>query len=195
MSEATGHAQAATRDNAFGLLRWLAMVAVAAIALGFLMSYVSRSVTVASPVPVSEDAGMAYDEPSFRLPVFEGQGPLGPPDFTGKVVVLDFWATWCGPCKLQAKFLEELHDELPANDVQFLAVNVGEDDDRVRAYVENAPFPYPLLMDYDSALLGRFPIHGLPTVMVVDRSGEISFLNVGITDKPTLAKKIEEALG
>ena len=110
-------------------------------------------------------------------------------DFEGEVVVVDFWASWCGPCRLQAKILEPLHEELDGR-VQFLAVNLGEDLATVERYVAKNAFAYPVLMDPEERLGVDLQIYALPTVMILDRAGRIAFLRAGISDRPTLTQAL-----
>jgi thiol-disulfide isomerase/thioredoxin len=128
----------------------------------------------------------------FRLPTLEGR-KVGPGDFRGKVVVIDFWATWCGPCFLQADILHRLHGEYPKKDVQFLAVNVAEDEKTVRAFVAKRPFPYPVLLDKHESVSGELGVLGLPTLLIVDRKGEISYLRPGIVPEMRLRTLLGEA--
>ena len=179
------------------IVRWVVLVAFAFGTLGFGLSWLAGSLDLDSPV--SRDLAVAGeaggDLVAFQLPQLEGGPLLGPPDFRGKVVVVDFWATWCGPCRLQAKFLDELFHELPADQVQFLAVDVGEDEATVRAYTEKTPFPYPVLLDSQDTLSSRYRINGLPTVMVIDPEGRISYQHTGVTPKASLLNRIQEARG
>ena len=122
--------------------------------------------------------------PDVRLAALEG-GTMRLADFTGEVVVVDFWASWCAPCRLQAKILAPLHEELGQR-VQFLAINLGEDRRTVERYVAKNAFPYPVLMDPEEVLGVDLEIYALPTVMVLDREGRIAFLRAGVTDRPTL---------
>jgi thiol-disulfide isomerase/thioredoxin len=128
----------------------------------------------------------------FRLKTTDGR-TLGPPDFPGKVVVVDFWATWCGPCRLQAKLLEPVVRDLKGKGVQFLAADMGETEDTVRGYLRENPFAYPVLLDVDSRISDSFNITALPTLMVIDRKGSLRYLAPGLADGDTLKRIIAQA--
>jgi thiol-disulfide isomerase/thioredoxin len=127
----------------------------------------------------------------FRMPNLEG-GETGPADFKGKVVVVDFWATWCGPCRTQAKILEPLVTEWKG-DVQFLAVSLGEDKDTVATYIANHPYPYPVLYDSEDRIATEAEIYALPTVMVVDVSGQVEYIEPGLSDSAAIRAAVERA--
>lgn len=131
-------------------------------------------------------------KPDFRLKTTDGR-TLGPRDFPGQVVVVDFWATWCGPCHLQAKILEPVSRDLAGHGVQFLAADVGEPEDTVRSFLAGSPYPYPVLLDPESKVSDSFGINALPTLMVIDKNGRISFLEPGIHDGDSLKRIIREA--
>lgn len=116
-------------------------------------------------------------------------------DLEGQVVLADFWATWCAPCRAQHKVLEELYPEYQARPVEFVAVNVGEDPERVREFVADDPFGYPLYLDRTERLSNALQVVGLPSLLVVDAAGEIRFLRFGVTGKAALRREIEAALG
>jgi cytochrome c biogenesis protein CcmG, thiol:disulfide interchange protein DsbE len=128
----------------------------------------------------------------FQLPTLEGER-LGPPDFPDKAVVVDFWATWCAPCHVQAEILEQLYAEYQGRPVQFLAVNTGEREDVVREWVASKPFPYPVLLDPDERLSEELGIMGLPTIMVVSRQGEVLYMAPGIVPANRLRSLLAEA--
>ncbi len=185
------------------VIGWVVASAVAFGVLALGMEQVAKQLPVDSPalaITANEGpgdgteptAGRSYPSPSFRLSNLEGR-ELGPQDFLGRVVVIDLWATWCGPCRIQAQHFETLHREYPSDDVQFLAINSGEDLATVEAYVKRTPFSYPVLMDPNESVMRRYQSTGLPTVMVVDITGQISFLRVGTADPATLRREIEKA--
>ena len=180
---------------------WIVACGVAFGALALGMDQLSRHLPVDSPaLPGIEaptagegaDGGPSYPSPTFTLASLDG-AQTGPRDFLGKVVVIDLWASWCGPCRIQAQYLDALHREYADKDVQFLAINSGEDVSKVRDYVERTPFPYPVLLDPNESVMRRYGSTGLPTMMVVDVGGRVSFLHVGLVDTPTLRREIEKA--
>ena len=133
----------------------------------------------------------APSPPDVRLAALGG-GSMRFADFEGEVVVVDFWASWCGPCRLQAKILEPLYEELEGR-VQFLAVNLGEDLATVEKYVAKNGFAYPVLMDPEETVGNELRIFVLPTVMILDRNGGIAYMRAGISDRPTLREALAAA--
>jgi thiol-disulfide isomerase/thioredoxin len=140
----------------------------------------------------STDGAQVGSKPQFRLKTMDGR-TLGPRDFPGKVVVVDFWATWCGPCQLQARILESLHRDLHGKGVQFLAANVGEDEATVKSFVQKKPFPYPVLLDPEDAISSTLGVYALPTLMIIDKKGKISYIQPGVADAPTLRQILRQA--
>jgi thiol-disulfide isomerase/thioredoxin len=128
----------------------------------------------------------------FRLPSVDGR-TLGPRSFPGQVVVVDFWATWCMPCRLQAQILEPVYRDLKGRGVQFLAVNVGETPDDVKKFLKEKPFPYPVLLDPEQTVATKLAVFALPTLLVVDKKGRVSYLQGGIADGDTLKALIKKA--
>ncbi|HSS75966.1 MAG TPA: TlpA disulfide reductase family protein [Thermoanaerobaculia bacterium] len=157
----------------------LALLALLAGSL-FLLSCGDRS----TPAPAAKT--------NFRLPTVDGRA-LGPRDFGGQVVVVDFWATWCLPCRLQAEILEPVYRDYKGRGVQFLAANVGEEQDTVKQFLKNKPFPYPVLLDPEQAVATDLGVLALPTLLVIDKKGKISYFQSGIADGDTLRQLIKQA--
>ena len=160
------------------LKSWLALPIVAALALG----------CAASP-EASPAAG-----PQFELASLGG-GTVSSSSFAGKVVLLEFWATWCTPCVAQARILEPLHRDFADRGVEFVAINLGEDPRTVAEYVERTPFPYEVLLDPRDELSSRLGIYALPTVMIVDAAGELAFNQPGLASGELLRRVLEETIG
>jgi thiol-disulfide isomerase/thioredoxin len=140
-------------------------------------------------------AGDAKDAKlGFRLKTTDGRS-LGPRDFPGQVVVVDFWATWCAPCRLQAQILEPVSRDLQGHGVQFLAADMGEPEDTVRSFLKSNPYPYPVLLDVDGKISDDLGINALPTLLVVDKKGSVRYLQPGLADGDTIKRIIREAGG
>lgn len=210
-----------TAPYALAIARWAVVMAVVFGMLAFGMGWLAGQVHVDSPIPKSPIPAQATGAPTagggpaggpsnlpgalppvqgggnvgevvdFRLASLDG-GEISPADFRGKVVVVEFWATWCGPCRMQARYLEQLHQKL-GDSIQILAVDAGEDEATVRNYVAKSPFPYPVLMDPTDALSVRYNIYGLPTIMILDPQGRITYKNVGVTPLNRLEKLVAAA--
>ncbi|MCS6999283.1 MAG: redoxin domain-containing protein [Candidatus Kapabacteria bacterium] len=106
-------------------------------------------------------------------------------DLKGKVVVLDFWATWCGPCRISMPYMQQLYEKYQGNkDVEILLVNCWERvDDRVahvKKYLANNPnFTFPVALDLRDEAVAGFGVTGIPTKFYLDRNGVVQFKEVG----------------
>ncbi len=132
--------------------------------------------------------------PEFELASLRGE-LVRSSDFEGKVLLLEFWATWCTPCVAQARILEPLHRDFEERGVEFMAINIGEDATTVAAYVDRDPFPYEVLLDPNDELSVRLGIYALPTVMIVDRSGRVAYRQPGLSSGEVLRRALEAAAG
>jgi thiol-disulfide isomerase/thioredoxin/cytochrome c-type biogenesis protein CcmH/NrfG len=143
----------------------------------------------------SEGNGEVRDPFEFVLERLDGT-PLRLADFRGKVVVMDFWATWCPPCRLEGKLLEQVLEAFRTEkSVEFLAVNADEDPSVVSDFIKEAGWKVPVAFSrgLDSAL----GIRALPTVLILDAKGRVVFRQVGIDPGsfvPTVEAKVHQAL-
>jgi len=99
----------------------------------------------------------------------------------GKVVIVNFWATWCPPCRAEMPSLQRLWKKLGASKIQIVAVNVGEDADTVLGFMgtlDESP-TFPIVFDKDSATLRAWPVRGLPTTFLIDKKGHIAYRAIG----------------
>ena len=130
--------------------------------------------------------------PQFTLLSLSGE-QVSAADFAGEVLVVDFWATWCGPCRYQAEILDALREEFSDRGVRFLAISLGEDEATVRTFVDNNPYPYPVLIDPEDMLSVELGVYVLPTVMILDREGRVSFFQAGVSQAEPLRRALYEA--
>lgn len=102
-------------------------------------------------------------------------------DLRGKVVLVNFWATWCPPCRQEMPSIERLSGVLKGEDFAILAVNVAENLDTVFSFTGTLdPVPtFPIVFDKDGSVLKAWPVRGLPTTFVLDKEGRIAYRAVG----------------
>ncbi|NOQ82618.1 MAG: redoxin domain-containing protein [Myxococcales bacterium] len=143
---------------------------------------------------------MGEPAPDLTLPVAAGAQPGGPTKVTlselgGQVVVLDFWASWCGACRRTAPILNDLHEEFAERGVAFYAVNV-EPIDRQRLQAAHAGFgmEFPSLHDRAGTVQRRYAVEMLPTVIVVGPDGLVRWASTGVPSKMRLRGAISDAL-
>lgn len=113
-------------------------------------------------------------------------------DFRGKVVIVNFWATWCPPCRTEIPSMQRAWPLLRENDVVMLAVHVGGDADRIWAFIADYGIEFPVLIDPASKAADQWPMVGLPTTFVVDPDGGIAYRAIGGRewDDPELLKLV-----
>jgi thiol-disulfide isomerase/thioredoxin len=112
----------------------------------------------------------------------------------GRVVLVNFWATWCPPCRKEFPSLGRLQKLFKPAEVTVLAVNVGEEVDAAFSFAGTVNFP--ILLDRDSSAMRRWPVRGLPTTYIVDKSGRLALRAVGGRefDDPAVIAQIRELL-
>jgi len=122
---------------------------------------------------------IGYMAPNFRLTNLEGQD-VTIASLAGKVVFVNFWATWCAPCKAEMPSMELLYRDFKSKGLEMLAVsNDMEGASVVRPFVERFRLSYPILLDPDFRVDDKYLIQSVPTTVLVDRNGVITHRMVG----------------
>ncbi len=132
-----------------------------------------------------------FRAPDFMLPGEDGK-TYRLSDYRGKVVVVNFWATWCPPCRFEMPSLERAWARLKDKNVVVLAINVGESADVIFEFTGQYPMSFPLPMDLDGAVIKQYPVTGLPTTYVINPHGMVTHRAVGSRDwdDPQLMKAL-----
>lgn len=132
--------------------------------------------------------------PDFELPSLEGGEPIRLSSFRGHVVVLNFWASWCAPCRLEAPGLRRVSERYRDRGVRFLGVDYRDDEAAARAFVEEFRLGYPSVTDPSGSLAYDYELIGFPTTFIIDPAGTIRYRFVGYLDEAVLEKALEDVL-
>ena len=147
------------------------------------------SVRVGDPVPAFALRTLGGSEVAFA-------------DVRGRVVVLNFWATWCPPCRREMPALNAVHRSYAGNDVAVIGVDVGERAEVVERFLERTPVDYQIWIDPSrgdggdraNELLGRFGGVGLPTTVFIDQDGIVRKIRVGELSRGVIQSEVEDLL-
>ncbi|MBU5486337.1 redoxin domain-containing protein [Clostridium sp. MSJ-11] len=108
----------------------------------------------------------------FKLQDLEGK-EISLSEFKGKKVFLNFWASWCGPCKAEMPHMQTLYEETKDKDIVILAVNVGESKDKVKSFIEKNKYTFPILLDMNQEVATQYGIAAFPTSFFIDEEGYV----------------------
>ena len=115
-------------------------------------------------------------------------------DLRGKVVVVDFFATWCGPCRAEMPLLQQMQKDLAARGVTVLGLDVGEDAETVAAFAKEQAYTFPLLLGAEPDVSATYFVEAYPTTFVVDRRGRIAYRDLGGESPDKLRAAVGAAL-
>ena len=140
------------------------------------------------------------------MPIKEG---VQAPDFTGelidgtsitlselqgKPVIINFWATWCGPCVKEMPAFERLKDDF-GDKIGIIAVNCGDDAGTVKDFMEENGYTFPVVLDEEYSISMLYPTNSIPYTVVVDAEGRVTHISTGALDADTMYERYKEALG
>ena len=123
-------------------------------------------------------AGAPQPAPDFVLPAREGSD-VRLSELKGQVVMINFWATWCGPCRQEMPLLQQLQSKYEPLGFTLLGVNVENDSAAAQAWLEGMPVTFPILFDRENQVAERFGVEGMPSTVFVDRAGNVRHVHRG----------------
>jgi thiol-disulfide isomerase/thioredoxin len=140
----------------------------------------------------AEIVGPALNKPvlDFTLNTLRGDR-LGTEDLRGQPVLINFWATWCGPCRIEMPYFEEAHQKF-GPDLVVMAVNIDEPSDQVQAFVDDLGLNFEILLDTGSKVKDLYRITAFPTTYLVDREGFFKAQHIGTLTRSQLFAYLEQ---
>ncbi len=123
--------------------------------------------------------GIGQPAPAFeRVPLMGGE-PIELKDYLGQVVYLDFWASWCGPCRQAMPLMNSMYQELSGQGFTVLAVNLDAYVDEALRFIKQHPVQYPMVRDTGGVLPELYGLTGMPTAYLIDRNGKVRYIHHG----------------
>jgi cytochrome c biogenesis protein CcmG/thiol:disulfide interchange protein DsbE len=140
------------------------------------------------------ERGEREQAPALELPKLGADGSGSLADYRGEVVVLNFWASWCDPCREESPLLERWHRRMVDRGGTVLGVDVLDVTADARDFIEEFELSYPMLKDKDGDALERFGVVAYPETFVIDREGRIAAVRRGPVDEPFLNAEVAPLL-
>ena len=160
--------------------------------------YVSFLVSWHSAVPLNKRRPPTMQQRRFRklrrpLPALAGD-PVKVSDFSGKITLFNFWATWCPPCRAEMPSIERLYKQMSGTNFRIIAVNAGENRSQVASFIEKNKYTFPIYLDESNALSSIFAARGLPSTYLVNKEGKVIAVRIGAMeyDQAELIKLLKE---
>jgi len=140
-----------------------------------------------------EEVGLRQGQiaPDFKLETLEGE-TVNLSDYRGTPVLINFWATWCPPCRAEIPDLQQLYDE---EDVVVLAVNMTEseqNEETVEEFVDEFQMTFPVVMDVEARVTQTYKVQAYPTSYMIDEDGHIQFVALGAMNYEQMKKELEK---
>lgn len=141
----------------------------------FLGSSLASAAACAAPAALASAAD-AVPAPDFELPL-RGGGMVKLAELRGQVVMLNFWASWCGPCRQEFPILDEMYRKYRPMGFTLLGVNVESETRDAERFLSATPVSFPIVFDRENAVSGRYGVSAMPTTLLVDRKGNVRWLH------------------
>jgi cytochrome c biogenesis protein CcmG/thiol:disulfide interchange protein DsbE len=163
------------------------------LAVAALLGILAYGVTSSGPSETIDDAlaeGRSLPAPALTLPRLERDAPASLSDYRGRVVVLNFWASWCAPCREESPLLQRWHERIRSQGGTVLGVNVLDVRSDALAFMREYRLAYPMLRDGSGDSGKAFGVVGYPETFVIDRRGRIVAVTRGPVDEADLRRRV-----
>lgn len=115
--------------------------------------------------------------PGFSLPLRGGNAPLALDKLHGQVVMVNFWASWCGPCREEFPLLDQMYKKYKLQGFTMLGVNVEPESKDAEGFIAKTPVSFPIVFDKDSAVSKLYKVEGMPSTVLIDRNGVLRWVH------------------
>lgn len=173
-----------------GVLLVMSVVAVLALLYQFFPTLKEAKKLHDEAMAIADSIGPGSCMPEFTLATLSGQ-TVSSKELLGKIVVLNFWATWCGPCRQELPILQHIESSISRDDVLFYAINTEGKPETVRNFIDDTTLSLPVLMDEEGQVAEKFGVISIPRTFVIDKTGKVRFVHRGFSNSLGLRLKAE----
>jgi thiol-disulfide isomerase/thioredoxin len=160
------------------------------------MSFIALAVITSTTCLTAKATEIGQAAPQFTLPTLQKDQPTSLKQFAGKVVYVDFWASWCAPCRTSFPLLNKLHEKLKSQGFEVVGINLDEDKANAEKFLSEFPVGFNVLRDAKGEWADQFVVESMPTSFIVDKQGVVQHIHHGFTsgDVNELEQKITTLL-
>ncbi|MCM3638214.1 redoxin domain-containing protein [Sporosarcina luteola] len=190
------------------VIKWTVGIVIAVLIIsGFIVKMVKSNTEITEPIDtvqaayvtsvIDDESGLEKGKapPNFELPTLSGE-KVKLTDYKGKIVILNFWASWCGPCKVEMPHMQNYYkNKKDAANVEIIAVNMTSEErggkKSIEKFVKEYGLTFPILLDNDGDVLDLYNIITIPTTYVIGTDGVISQKILGPMDEKMINELVE----
>jgi len=148
------------------------------VVLLFIVDGCKQPSTATSPTTAVSGTEIGNQAPDFQLQDIKGQS-VTLSNLRDSPVILNFWASWCGPCEHEMPFLQQIYEDWQSEDVLLLTINLRETPSVITEYMQSNGLSFPVLLDVDGSVTLNYNVIGIPTTFFIDRDGVIQAKRLG----------------
>jgi thiol-disulfide isomerase/thioredoxin len=154
------------------------------------------TLTAIVPAPAAWSVASGDAAPACSAPLLASGQTASLADYRGKVVYLDFWASWCAPCRESFPFMNELQAELADKGLQIVAVSVDKTAEEAQRFLTRYPAKFTIALDTKGTCPAAFRIEGMPSSYIIDRTGTVRAVHAGFrdSDRAEIRRQVTEIL-
>ena len=141
----------------------------------------------------SQESKVKFEAPDFSLKDVAGNS-FKLSDYAGKVKIIDFWATWCPPCRMEIPDFQSLHEKYSAGDFVMIGISLDDNSEIVKNFIDQYKVTYPIVMGNEDVANSYGGIRGIPTTFVVDKEGKVYKKYIGYTEGKVFEEDITALL-
>ena len=175
------------------------VVSVAVVVMAAFVGLLAYSLMTRESMPMDTTTRTSIAAPSFTLSQLNGAGDVSLSDFEGSPLVVNFWASWCLPCRTEMPHLVEAHERYTGDGVRFIGVAIQDENEDALAFIEEFNVPvdagYVMVTDPDGEATIDYGVGGLPITFFIERDGTVHTRWAGVVTGAVLDERIAEILG